>query len=743
MNSFINIKSYSFMQNFKGMKFSNFNFGNFFLKSYIFYVLLIWFQDAYLYLEYNLNVQYRSLRWLLPIAFSLLVFYMFRKTISNYSINKLDSRFANFVSILFLLVIFSIVGSFKDTSWDTFNYHLINQEPRFRNFMVESIGEGNFQIWGFRLGDRAFYLFRHILGYRLGTVLNIICAMIVFLQIRSILIKFSCNSNLLSTFNHHIKDLIISIAAIAALLQIHMLNQSGTYMIDILSMPLLLLAIDIIIFEQELSSYFVAILLGLSLAFKLPNAAFVGPLGLILYYRILKNSELKINSVFKICLLGLIVIIPASVYLGFNFQCTNNPVFPYYNAIFKSEYFPIINFRENQWGGQNFIEKLFWVYSAAFNPYYRLAEHTHFYDFVFILGVISLSAYLIMKVFRLNLVKILTLSDENFKNLNLLVLILVTTGIVWGFTSGISRFYMVGISLYSTVFFVIVFNLNLSSKHFGIISLVFSMAISTVNIYRDVHTNLFEFTFGTVHTSMQNIKNNIAEIFKQKQFIDHDYSELQLIPDYRSNGLSYLANKDCPKVYLKYLGYYPNGREILDKWLDKYREISIIRDNHFSDMNFSEKVFIDTLNGFNLYLTDVEDFYTEYGECSKFKVERNNFLKNSLLEFKNDQAVFNISKSKNNVPRYFSAIICRQINDFQSTPFILSIYNNKIKEENRIYSERFEHFSPRMVKFLIPDYMSIHDKLILKIEYLKNPYYYFNVNMYGHDYIFAINPLLQ
>ena len=53
---------------------------------------------------------------------------------------------------------------FPDFSYDTGNYHLYVQNPGFADNIHYNVLPGRFQLFGFRLPDRMFYLLRSVLG---------------------------------------------------------------------------------------------------------------------------------------------------------------------------------------------------------------------------------------------------------------------------------------------------------------------------------------------------------------------------------------------------------------------------------------------------------------------------------------------------------------------------------------------------------------------------------------------------
>lgn len=731
---------------FKSLNLSNVNIGSSLLKIFEFYVVLIWFQELYLYTEFNLGVHFKALMWLLPISAAVFLFYLFRSSYKSYTLQRLNNFWVTFLCLLFIFVVLMSHGVFKDTAYDTFNYHLIDQEPQFKNFFTQSLGEGNFQVWGFRLGDRLFYLFRHYLGFRLGTSLNIICCFIFFYQLRDWLIRFADKSEVLGSFSKNNKDAFISIAALALVIQIHVINQSASYYVDIVALPLCLKAIDIVIFGKKVSQWYLFFLLGIILAFKLTNIVYVLPICLLVVFKNLMKDR-SFVSFLKVSIFGaVLVLIPASVYLAFNYQCTDNPLFPYYNGIFKSEYFPIFNFKDLRWGGQNAFEKFLWIFYAAFNPFYRIGECTELYDFILIGGVVSLLIFALSKIKSLKLYKITTCETALNKSLYSLIFIMAISSVLWGFSTGISRYYMLGTTLFA--FFLYIFSLQIKVKKLVTrhLLVLIVMLISVINVYRIVSWGLAT-NYNWSMITFNNVRDEIAQIVKVKKIIDVDDSDLHIAADYRSNGFSYLANKDVPKVYIEYIkGSYPQGKARLDKYVEQSKRISLIHENNFYDLN--EVNTANMLNDFNFYITGVDDLITEYGENSRFSLKPNSTLKNEIVKFKiqtyeSEIATIPVHDIKQDGDNYFKAIICRKFNMRNSTPFALSIYCDKVDEKYQIYSERFYEYNPREISVMIPDHLKTTKNMILKIDYLKNQFFHINFSLVISDYLFLINPRVE
>jgi len=122
------------------------------------------------------------------------------------------------------------------------------------------------------------------------------------------------------------------------------LEASTLYIEAIWTLFVLLAFYEILIIsnKKEIIANFSPIFLGFAMAAKSVTFMYIPGLIIILFFRC-KNflKDLFCKNLFIFVLIGLLIgIIPYAV----AFYHTNNPVFPFFNAFFKSEYFPYYNF---------------------------------------------------------------------------------------------------------------------------------------------------------------------------------------------------------------------------------------------------------------------------------------------------------------------------------------------------------------------------------------------------------------
>ena len=183
-----------------------------------------------------------------------------------------------FVGCIIIVGLGVLMSVYPDNAYDTYNYHLVAQNPEFRNLFTEHFAKGNFQVWGFGLAEQLFYIPRCILGFRLGTLLNTFIMLISYLQIFELLGMFE--EELLKRAGYATNK---SIWALIIVLLHEALLMIGIYYVDILAVPIGLEVLRLLLKTQiegvsESEIKYFAFLNGIWLSFKLTNVIYVVPL---------------------------------------------------------------------------------------------------------------------------------------------------------------------------------------------------------------------------------------------------------------------------------------------------------------------------------------------------------------------------------------------------------------------------------------------------------------------------------
>lgn len=274
--------------------------------------------------------------------------------------------FNNFekMDLLFLipyLLIMSTLFLSCDQRLDTFNYHLYLQENPF-------IDKVNFDrllshSFLFPLGDRMAYIFRAILGYRLGMILSFYTMVILFFQVKKILTEMFPDLKY--------KKLITIFSGLALLIATPNWRNT-TFHIDNFSMVIFLEFICVFvqkenIFKDKSILYYLCLLSGISIGIKVINAVLAVVLMLVIGVRDIKEffKNIKIKDII-IC--AILFFLPFAVYAIDNYIQTGNPVFPYYNNIFKSEYYEVSAGLDERFGIPNIWYAFIWPILVTVEP---------------------------------------------------------------------------------------------------------------------------------------------------------------------------------------------------------------------------------------------------------------------------------------------------------------------------------------------------------------------------------------
>jgi hypothetical protein len=322
-----------------------------------------------------------------------------------------------------LFLIFAMRAAFPDTSFDVMDYRLINSERALHGLPHIA---GDFFPTRFPFNpapDMVTGISRHLLGYRLGTIVNYL----VVLWVGTLLVRF------LRPYVR--RGWLLCAGVLVLLLTEHLLFIINNYMVDLLALPLLLEATRIAVDDEKANSRHsmqLAFFLGVSAAFKLTNLAFAVPIVLLYSYKLVRRSTreawLRQALIFAGCFL--LPLIPYTLYI---FSQTGNPVFPLFNQVFHSPYWPTNDpgvrwgpvVDDPRWLNMRWWEVLLWPILLPFRIEHTagdLGPHAGRISLAFLAAVAALA----MK--RINL------------RLRLLGLIVLVGALLWSILSGMLRY---------------------------------------------------------------------------------------------------------------------------------------------------------------------------------------------------------------------------------------------------------------------------------------------------------------
>lgn len=276
-----------------------------------------------------------------------------------------------------LAFVYSMRAVFPDVSFDVLNYRLLHAERALGGFVY--LPEDFFPTPApyNPAPDMVTGLARRALGYRLGTVVNLL-ALVWAGRVADKLLRPYLRGAWLR-----------AAGVLLVVLSEHLLFEINNYMADLLALPLTLeatyLALHAGASEDESGAtkderagrrnlVRVALLLGMSVAFKLTNVAMALPVVLYCAYRAVLRGRHGARSLALATLHTSLAfaapLLPFSVYL---YRLTGSPVFPVFNGVFKSAYWPPDNVWDPRWGPSGVREGLLWPVLCAFHPG-RLSE---------------------------------------------------------------------------------------------------------------------------------------------------------------------------------------------------------------------------------------------------------------------------------------------------------------------------------------------------------------------------------
>lgn len=302
-----------------------------------------------------------TLAWTLASALAVAACYFYVRT-KPFESERAGREFWLVVALP-LLFVYAFRAPFPDVSFDVLNYRLLHAERSLRGVLF---APGDFFPTPAPYDpapDTVTGLFRLALGYRLGTIVNLLTLVWAARVADKILRPFVSRA--------WTRALCVLLAALAE----HLLFEVNNYMVDLLAVPLLLEATHLALRADEAEDsravyVHAALLLGACAALKLTNLVIVVPLVLVFTYKALfgarRLSPKPLLSTLACCFVAFVApLLPFTVYL---WRVTGNPVFPIANSFFKSPYWPTGGGWDSRWGPTDFWETLAWPVLAVFEP---------------------------------------------------------------------------------------------------------------------------------------------------------------------------------------------------------------------------------------------------------------------------------------------------------------------------------------------------------------------------------------
>ncbi len=504
-------------------------------------IYVIAFVRQFLWLAPN-----NTLAWILTGVIAAAAWYYLRK--ESFNVEKFKSFWL--IVALPLFVIYAMRVAFPDTCYDQLNYHLLSGERALRGVPFTSADFFPAALPFNPSPQMVTGIMRYALGYRLGTIVNFLAMIWAGALLYQFLRRYLTN------------EWFASLAVLLILLTEQPLFMINNYMVDVLSVPLLLEATFTILDTdkplERRSSIRVAFLLGASVAFKLTNIAFAGPLILVYIYKAYfanransgKNPDLK--SVFISVAVFIAPVLPFSVFM---FAQTGSPLFPFYNKIFRSPFWPLMNWYDVRWGPKAIWETVIWPVIIWFQP-----ERTT--ELPYYSGRLSL-------VFIVAVVGLLLRPSQKIR---LLCLIILAGSLLWTVSTGYVRYAIYLEFLGVATFIALCFELGRYCRP----ALAFATVILAIQSFIAVgHVNKYEWSMRpTYFTNSPGFMNETENIFRDRSFLKYvPKREQKLFQDvdvwvesnFLTNGLETLLKKDAP-IILVCFPYYFETQDGLDRF---------------------------------------------------------------------------------------------------------------------------------------------------------------------------------
>jgi hypothetical protein len=351
-----------------------------------------------------------------------------RIEICNILFSKIDLVFLGIFLVFLLNKIF-----FPDSSSDTIVSEIFIEKFAFTSKLIDMKPYLPFTSAWFSLPDRIFFYTRNLFGYRGTLLINYFIIVVLYYKTKEIVAYLfqSIHQKLWGTVNKYFAAVLLGGLVFFIIFKEYLILGSLIIKGDLFVLPLFFECLLVVATTSKLENKYICIYLGIlsgfGVALKLTNIIYFIPL--ILYYCVMQLKRRKANF---LRLFAMIVAcgIPSLPYLIYSTKFTGNPVFPFFNSIFKSPYYPISDFKDLRWGGHTVIETVFWPILSFLQPT-RYAE----------LGFNS-GSLLIGCIVSIIVILMLCRKIHELRCLIPFVICFFISTFLWSFSTGYARYAM-------------------------------------------------------------------------------------------------------------------------------------------------------------------------------------------------------------------------------------------------------------------------------------------------------------
>ncbi len=322
-----------------------------------------------------------------------------------------------------ILVLWGLRAPLPDLGYDTLNYHLMHGQ---KAWLGPLFPPGDFYPYFFPFlnpaGDMVNALFRIGLGYRGGTVasaLALVWTGEVLWRLLAPVLK---------------GDRVRAAAVLAVIATEGTLWEVSGYMVDLLPLPILLEALALALSTPPETgklprrSAVLGLLLGTAVALKLTNLVFALPVGLVALLRWRSGFRSFRPAIAALGAGAVAFVLPVAPHALVLTLRHGSPVFPHFNALFRSPDFPPLDIKDGRWGPVSARDALAWTVTSAFRPE-RLSEFMLTTGRLALGWVVALGALLFLR-------------RDGF--VRAIAFVAVAGGVLWSFGTGYYRYGLFG-----------------------------------------------------------------------------------------------------------------------------------------------------------------------------------------------------------------------------------------------------------------------------------------------------------
>jgi hypothetical protein len=324
---------------------TRFEFGDALLLVYLIAIVRQWFWTVPSTLAWSLTLPVATVCWLI---------YIYTKEPTT----KIPQVWFWLIVGLPLLFAYLLRAPFPDTSFDVWSLRLFHGERGLNGFLYRPDEFFPTAAPFNPTPDMITGIFRHLLGYRLGTTVNLLALLWTARIVYKLLPGWISD------------NVVRAIATLLIVFTEHPLFEINNYMPDLLALPVLLEATWLTVQDANVTRrrvVRVAFLISIAITIKLSNGAVAMPIVLIWIWRSFKTLSLK-ELILTSLISVLVFVAPLLVFSVWVYKLTGSPIFPLYNGVFRSPLYPAINGWDNRWGGYGAVEILLWPILMFFHP---------------------------------------------------------------------------------------------------------------------------------------------------------------------------------------------------------------------------------------------------------------------------------------------------------------------------------------------------------------------------------------